>query len=558
MEKNILAIGVIFFIILSVITPTVFGNNNIIHEKEVIVEEDNFNIYSKSERTSTEIKYLNFDNFECKEVIKLKEPVHLLDDPMDSPWPMYCHDIRHTGRSPFSTANNLGTEKWRFETDGWATGSPIIDEHGIIFIGARDLYAVYPNGSLKWKYDYPHHVESAPAIDESGVLYIGTVQAWPNYLYAIYSNNGSLKWKYSTGSGDIFSSPVIDENGIIIFCERDNWYIKALYPNGSLKWKYKTDHVIYSSPAIGNDGTIYCGSHDTYLYALYPNNGTLKWKYKTGDWIRTSPCIADDGTIYVVSLDNFLHAVNSDGSFKWKTNVGAGTSPTIGQDGTVYAGYTTLYALNPNNGSIKWQFDVDGTIRGGTPCNSIDGTIYIGTSEGGELIAIDSDGNERWRKSIGECESAPAIGEDGTVYIGSHASYLYAFGELDPNIPSTPSIDGETSGTIGVPYTYTLTSTSPIGNSLYYYVDWGDGSIDDWFGPYHSGEEAQAIHTWSNPRTYTIKARANDTDGLLSQWGELQIIIPKFKKTIPQTFPNIKESNPILYPLLQKFLQYFY
>ena len=92
------------------------------------------------------------------------------------------------------------------DNDGWdkdkltaislyCFGDSIIDEQGIIFIGARDFYAVYPNGTLKWKYDYPHHVESAPAIGESGVIYIGTVQAWPNYLYALYSNNGSLEWK---------------------------------------------------------------------------------------------------------------------------------------------------------------------------------------------------------------------------------------------------------------------------------------------------------------------------------------------------------------------------
>ncbi len=154
------------------------------------------------------------------------------------------------------------------------------------------------------------------------------------------------------------------------------------------------------------------------MYALFPNNGTVKWRYKTGHWIRTSPCIADDGTIYVVSLDSYLHAVYPNGTLKWKTNVGAGTSPTIGWDGTIYAGYRTLHAIYPTNGSVKWKFKVDGTIEGGTPCNSIDGFIYIGTGDNGHIISINPDGTERWRKKIGKyIDSPPAISEAGTYVI---------------------------------------------------------------------------------------------------------------------------------------------
>ncbi len=45
---------------------------------------------------------------------------------------MYCHDARHTGRSPYSTASNLGIEKWRFDTINECSGSPIIDKQGEI------------------------------------------------------------------------------------------------------------------------------------------------------------------------------------------------------------------------------------------------------------------------------------------------------------------------------------------------------------------------------------------------------------------------------------------
>ena len=52
---------------------------------------------------------------------KIYEKSTLLSGPMNSPWPMQGHDRRHTGRSPYSTADNPGIEKWRFFTGdhGW-------------------------------------------------------------------------------------------------------------------------------------------------------------------------------------------------------------------------------------------------------------------------------------------------------------------------------------------------------------------------------------------------------------------------------------------------------
>jgi len=416
---------------------------------------------------------------------------------MDSPWSMKCHDTHHTGRSPYITVDTC-EEVWKFETWGTAWGGPAIDDNGTIYIGAYPLHAVYQNGTEKWTFNTDGYFTSVtPAIDENGTIYIGTRGAGDSYFYAI-NPDGKMKWRHPIS--ETYSSPAIANDGSIIFTDTNNWNIIALYPNGTLRWSFHTNHVVYSSPAIGDDGTIYCGSHDTYLYALYPNNGTLKWKYKTDGWIRVSPCIGDDGTIYVVSLDNYLHAVNPDGSFKWKTDVGAGTSPTIGQDGTIYAGYTHLYAVNPSDGSVKWTFDVGGTMRGGTPCNSVDGTIYVGTSDGGQLIAINPDGTEKWRKSIGKCESAPAIGEDGVVYIGSYSgNCLYAFGI------------GELAADANGPY-YGLVN-DPV---QFKGVEMGGYSPHSYhwnFGDTHSSDEQNPKHTYTSAGNYTVTLTVTDNTG---------------------------------------------
>ncbi len=523
-------------------------------------------IYSYDPRDDIDIKP-SYKLIESKEIESIEQLTEPLGGPMDSAWPMYCHDVRHTGRSPYSTADNVGFNKWWYKTDyGFIEGSGAIDNYGVIYFGSwnNNLYAFYLNGTMKWKCDVGGNVISSPSIDENGVIYVGTTDnvATGDRLYAI-NLNGTIKWTYFIGD-DIYSSSAIAEDGTVYFGDAKN-NINALYPNGTLKWRYTTGHKVYSSPAIGDDGTVYCGSHDTYLYALYPNNGTLKWKYKTGHWIRTSPCISDDGTIYVVSLDNYLHAVYPNGTRKWRTNVGAGTSPTIGQDGTIYAGYDTLHAVNPN-GSIKWKFNVGGTMRGGTPCNSADGTIYVGTSDNGKLIAITPYGTEKWRKHIGKCEFSPIIGEDGTVYIGSsvmeeaypgafdNVGYLYAFNEMNPNAPSAPEITGPANGNSKTEIDYTFKSTSPLGNDVYFYIDWGDGDwrIDWWVGPFGSGENAVISHSWSDLGTYTIKTRCKDSDNLWSDWSEFKVTIPKNRASIGSYWLRLLEEFPIL---LEVFLR---
>ncbi|MDH7507233.1 MAG: PQQ-binding-like beta-propeller repeat protein [Candidatus Thermoplasmatota archaeon] len=447
------------------------------NNEKLNIEKRNFYSFHDSEITGYDpvlsYEYSDFIDIESEEATTFKNVSKPLDDPMDSPWPMYCHDAQHTGRSPYSTADNPGIEKWRLKTEGWADGDVVIDDEGTIYIGSTSLYAVYPNGTLKWKYLTYYYIEGAPAISEDNIIYFGTVFGG-DYLFAVYTMNGTLKWKFFVGDS------------------------------------------IFSSPSIADDGTIYFGSWDGYLYAVYPD-GTLKWK--TG------------GNL-------------------------AGTTPVIAQDGTIYVGNRYLSAIYPNNGTVKWSFDPGPkrTIRGSNPCISADGTIYFGTYDGGELIAVNPDGTLKWREYIGgDVASAPAIGEDGTVYIGSsllNGGFLHAFGSLDPNAPSAPNINGQTSGKAGTSYEYTFKSTSPLCRDIYYYVDWGDDTITDWTGPYTSGQTLAVNHTWNIMGTYTIKARCKDTENLWGPWGTLAVTMPRNKVLDNSLFFKFLERFPILRKLL--------
>ncbi|UCF13480.1 MAG: PQQ-like beta-propeller repeat protein [Thermoplasmatales archaeon] len=583
--RKVLIFGIIALFIVSTVTSMVIGYEVITTNGDLIDEDYAFYRFDRHhfpEPYSSEKHILGelVDDFTSMVLPDFKEtlsplvietrkkestPVVMSGGPMDSPWPMHGHDIRHTGRSPYGIAENPGYEIWRFRTKDTADCSPVIDNDGTIYIGADEFYAVYPNGTLKWKYDVPYRIfASAPAIDENGIVYVGTIWAMPNYLYAFYTNNGTVKWAYDVGNS-IESSPAIGDDGIIYF---GDWSgnIHAVYPNGTRKWRYTTGDVVSSSPAIGQDGTVYVGSHDDYVYAFYPNNGTVKWKFKTGNWVHGSPTIGDDGTVYIGSDDDYLYALfPNNGTMKWRCQIGAArASPSLDENGTLYIGVwdKNFYAIYPN-GTIKWTFNIGDRVWESSAAISADGTLYFGTSDISgsapwalDIIALNSDGTEKWRHFIETSFSSPAIGKDGTVYIGSYGG-LRAFGNYDPNAPDAPIISGRTIGKVGKEYDYKFTSIDPNGDDVYYYIEWGDGAVEDWIGPYGSGVKITLNHTWTQKRLYTIRARAQDTDNLLGPWGELEISMPMNQQTTSSSwwFLQWLQNHPRILPIIRQLFK---
>ncbi|MBI2250314.1 MAG: PQQ-like beta-propeller repeat protein, partial [Brevundimonas diminuta] len=61
-----------------------------------------------------------------------------------------------------------------------------------------------------------------------------------------------------------------------------------------------------------------------------------------------------------------------------------------------------------------------------SPAVGADGTVYVG-SWNNNLYALNPDGSTKWSYPTGgSVESSPAIAADGTVYVGSNDGKLYA------------------------------------------------------------------------------------------------------------------------------------
>jgi len=126
------------------------------------------------------------------------------------------------------------------------------------------------------------------------------------------------------------------------------------------------------------------------------------------------------------------------------------------------------------------------------------------------------------------------------------------------NPPDTPDISGPTSGKPGTEYTYIAVTTDPDRNQVSYWFDWGDGTNSGWTAFVDSGVEVTASHSWTLGE-YTIKVKARDIHGTESNWGTLEVTMPKNKvintPLFLQFLLNFLQNHPILYQLLQLFLR---
>jgi len=335
-------------------------------------------------------------------------------------WPMFRHDPKHTGRSPVVGPQQANLE-WTFTIGAAIRCSPAIAPDGTIYVGSNDgkIYAINPDGTPECNYSIGGNVYSSPAIGSDGTIYVGSWREDGHCSGRIYAINPNCthKWSYTT-IGDVSSSPVVDASSGVI-------YVAATCD----------------------------GPWNGRMYAFYPN-GTLKWEFSppsSSGWITSSPAIREDGVILFgdyTNPDGIFWALYPNGTVLWQTTIPCpfgeidiSSSAAVDSDGMIYFGGSNtnrdLWALYPN-GTIAWSYRTGGLVWS-SPAIGSDGTVYVGSYDD-KLYAINKNGALKWTYVTGgDIYSSPAIGADGTIYVGSNDGKIYAInpdGTLKWSLPT--------------------------------------------------------------------------------------------------------------------------
>jgi outer membrane protein assembly factor BamB len=144
-----------------------------------------------------------------------------------------------------------------------------------------------------------------------------------------------------------------------------------------------------------------------------------------------------------------------------------------------------FYALNTADGSVKWTYNLNDTVKSSAVLDPNDNTLFVG-SDNGNFTALDMrDGTLKWSVNTGNVESTAALMGDnvvvtstsGTVYVLNKFSgkeeWSYMPGYYIFNSPlSSPIVYGDdilAGDNNGNMYSLDFSrKTGPVSNYLYY------------------------------------------------------------------------------------------
>lgn len=363
------------------------------------------------------------------------------------PVPMFRGNSELTGELPGQSVNKLSGVKFTFETKGAIRSTPAI-VNGTVYFGSTDsyFYAIDAQSSAeKWKFKTDGAVSSSPAVSNNEVWFTSR----DGYLYSLDAQTGNEIYKFKLGEDagkhnlwDFYlSSPNIVDNVLYIGSPDGNLYAIDI-TSKNLKWKFDCGAKIRTTPAISGD-VVFFGAINGNFYAVSKDNGTEKWKFATDgasikfedagtdrNGVYCSPSVsAHYGIVTFGARDGILYALNTnDGSLKWKIDhEGPWVLSTAIKDDNVLAGSGSdaiVQCININTGVEKWRFQAAGMVF--SSISILQDAIYFNDMLGNVYAADIRNGDKIWSFPLGSRAFSTPVVSDGIVYCSSDDGNLYA------------------------------------------------------------------------------------------------------------------------------------
>ena len=88
--------------------------------------------------------------------------------------------------------------------------------------------------------------------------------------------------------------------------------------------------------------------------------------------------------------------------------------------------------------TVLWEFETGGGVFS-SPAIGSNGTVYVGSRDKKLYALSGKTGTKKWEfETGGEVWSSPAIGPDGTLYVGSYDNKLYAIKTDSKGLAKSP------------------------------------------------------------------------------------------------------------------------
>lgn len=196
----------------------------------------------------------------------------------------------------------------------------------------------------------------------------------------------------------------------------------------TLRWAFDVHANIAGAAVVDAEGNAWVGSLDHHVYAI-DASGRERWNRDLGGPVYVTPALDPAaGRLYVGADSDYffcLDAATGDVIWHLRTEGDVDTGVALAPDGSlIFAAGEDVWSVG-RDGTPRWRFHARIKIYS-APAVDDDGTVYVGTQDD-HVYAIAADGRLRWRfDADDDVDSAPVIGDDGTIYFGGDARRVHA------------------------------------------------------------------------------------------------------------------------------------
>lgn len=352
-------------------------------------------------------------------------------------WPTDGHDLANTGyaRNASGPATNVSA-RWILSVDGDDWYGDTLVENGTVYVtGDSGVRAVDDaTGAVRWN-STEFRAEDIAIAD--GTLYATGERDSDAAIVALDTTDGSERWNETLGHTE-FQTPRV-ANGVLLVDYEDR--VRAYdADSGGFLWQSDSADEGQGGGIAVSDGTVYLpveidsGGTLTGLIALNVSDGSERWRFEVDGAMEMTPTVAN-GTVYVGKGDEErtddpdprLYALDTeDGSIRWAYDAYATPHGVAVANGTVYAANgNSVRALDEATGESVWTFRGDGNDHSNrvdtNPPVVANGVVYI-TDDHGFVYGLDAaTGDRQWRYEVGGVPENPVVSGD-TLYVRSRYS----------------------------------------------------------------------------------------------------------------------------------------
>jgi outer membrane protein assembly factor BamB len=383
-----------------------------------------------------------------------------------SSWPKFRANVQNTGTVMNVTISAEGkpiffqpTREAGDPKESPFVASPVLnDGEAFIYIGSTDG-TLYRLRTSDLSQDTTFNQVASQAITSTA---LATLRDGTDAVF-VGGAAGSLLGLTDTGDAQanywpfvfnafVSASPTMNPSDGTVYVGAESGIFSGICPNGIARFSGSTTSI-QSSAAIGPDETVYVGSNDRQLRAVQ-KDGPFRWAFAASAPIVTAPVVevqGDSTYVYVADLGGHVFKVNAAtgqpvSGFNFQPPVQPiSSSPALALD-RLYFGSDdgNLYAISTADGSVQWMVPTGGPIVSspavaiatdaeGNPTEVI---VVVGSKDG-DLYFVNDASPDMPRsvalkpgilpdEPVEAIESSPAIGSDGTVYVGTNGGRVYA------------------------------------------------------------------------------------------------------------------------------------